>query len=159
MSAISILARKNLVLLIAFFGAIVTLITACSSDDSGSGSSADNRVTSSQIANAPNVLFIIVDDLNTQVGFLGDDTASTPRMDALASESIVFEHAYAQAPICNPSRVSFLTGIYPHSTGLYGQKPEFWEVNAYDQIATLPLHFRNNGYHTASIGKVTNFRR
>jgi len=122
-------------------------------------SSLSDEVAGGSDVKPPNVLFLIVDDLNTQVGFLGDETAHTPRMDALANESIIFEHAYAQAPICNPSRTSFLTGIYPHSTGLYGQRPEFWEVEGYDGAVTLPLHFRNNGYHTASIGKVTNYRR
>lgn len=158
----------------AIVGMACMLLAACGGSGSGSGSSKSEPIstaneqaatsTSDQVASdsdvkPPNVLLLIVDDLNTQVGFLGDATASTPRMDALASESIVFEHAYAQAPICNPSRASFLTGIYPHSTGLYGQRPEFWEVEGYDGAVTLPLHFRNNGYHTASIGKVTNYRR
>jgi arylsulfatase A-like enzyme len=142
-----------------FLGVISVLIVACGGGESKTGSDSNEEASRDVKSNPPNILLIIVDDLNTQVGFLGDETASTPRMDALANQSIVFEHAYAQAPICNPSRASFLTGIYPHSTGLYGQMPEFWEVEGYDGAITLPLHFRGNGYHTASIGKVTNYRR
>ena len=55
-----------------------------------------------------NVLFIMVDDLNSAVGFLGDKTAKTPNMDRLAEQGTVFANAHCQAPICNPSRTSFM---------------------------------------------------
>ena len=58
----------------------------------------------------PNVLFIMVDDLNADVGFLGDETAKTPNMDWLAEQGTVFANAHCQAPICGPSRNSLLTG-------------------------------------------------
>lgn len=105
-------------------------------------------------AKPPNVLFIVIDDLNRQVGFLGDDSAVTPSLDALARSSVVFEHAYAQAPLCNPSRTSFLTGTYPHTTGIYGLSPNFWDLDEFEPLLTLPLHFRNAGYTTRSMGKV-----
>ena len=54
----------------------------------------------------PNVLFIMVDDLNADVGFLGDETAKTPNMDRLAEQGTVFANAHCQAPICGPSRNS-----------------------------------------------------
>ena len=66
----------------------------------------------------PNVLFIMADDLNTDLGFMGDKTAVTPNLDKLATQSTVFNKAYCQAPICGPSRNSLLTGIYPHNSGL-----------------------------------------
>lgn len=102
----------------------------------------------------PNVLFIVIDDLNTDVGFLGDTHAGTPCMDKLAGKSVVFENAHCQAPICGPSRNSFLTGKYPHHTGLYGLEPMFREVDDLKGITTLPQYFRENGYTSTGIGKI-----
>jgi arylsulfatase A-like enzyme len=103
---------------------------------------------------APNVLFIVVDDLNTEVGFLGDPHAITPNMDRLAAQSTVFENAHCQAPICGPSRNSFLTGKYPHHTGLYGLDPLFRDVPALATLTSLPQHFRGNGYESFCVGKI-----
>jgi choline-sulfatase len=102
----------------------------------------------------PNILFLVVDDLNSDVGFLGDDAARTPNLDRLADRSAVFENAHCQAPICGPSRASFLTGKYPHNTGLYGQKPFFRDVAELSDLITLPQHFREHGYTTPAVGKV-----
>lgn len=105
-------------------------------------------------AAAPNVLFIAVDDLNTEVGFLGDLHAKTPNMDRLAEQSLVFSRAYCQSPICGPSRSSFLTGRYPHRTGLYSLDPLFRDVEELKEVVSLPQHFRKNGYWSATVGKI-----
>lgn len=102
----------------------------------------------------PNVLFIVVDDLNTEVGFLGDRHAITPNMDRLAEQSAIFENAHCQAPICGPSRNSLLTGKYPHNTGLYGLDPMFREVEALQDFIALPQLFREHGYCCSGIGKI-----
>jgi arylsulfatase A-like enzyme len=107
-----------------------------------------------QSAPRPNILFIVVDDLNTEVGFLGDPHAITPNMDRLAAQSTVFENAQCQAPICGPSRNSFLTGRYPHHTGLYALHPLFRDVPELADVTALPQHFRNNGYGSFCIGKI-----
>lgn len=102
----------------------------------------------------PNVLFIMVDDLNTDVGFLGDADAKTPCMDRLAEQGTVFENAHCQAPICGPSRNSLLTGKYPHNTGLYSLDPLFRDVEELKNLVSLPQLFRENGYWCPSIGKI-----
>ncbi len=101
-----------------------------------------------------NILFILIDDLNADVGFLGSSRAVTPNLDDLAGRSLVFERAYAQAPLCNPSRTSLMTGTYPHFTGIYGLKPNFWEVPELAGLNTLPGYFRQAGYYTGAVGKV-----
>ncbi|QHI68834.1 sulfatase [Tichowtungia aerotolerans] len=106
------------------------------------------------VMGAPNVLFIAVDDLNTEVGFLGDAHAKTPNMDRLAEQSVVFRRAYCQSPICGPSRNSLLTGRYPHHTGLYSLDPMFRDVEALEDVVSLPQHFRKNGYWSATVGKI-----
>lgn len=101
-----------------------------------------------------NVLLIVVDDLDEEVSFLGDTAAKTPQMERLARESAVFARAYCQSPICGPSRNSFLTGRYPHKTGLYSLDPLFRDVEELKDVTALPQHFRNNGYWSATVGKI-----
>jgi arylsulfatase A-like enzyme len=102
----------------------------------------------------PNILFIVIDDLNSDVGFLNKDSGLTPNMDRLAKTSTIFNKAYCPAPICNPSRTSFLTGKYPHKTGIYGLEPNFWEVPKLSGLKSIPQHFRENGYYSAGVGKI-----
>ena len=72
----------------------------------------------------PNVLFIAIDDLNDWVGALGGHPqARTPRIDRLASRGTLFRNAHCQAPLCNPSRSSVLTGLRPSTTGIHGLAP------------------------------------
>ena len=63
-----------------------------------------------------NVLLIIADDLNCAIGAYGDPLADTPNIDRLAQEGVVFTNAHVQYPLCGPSRVSFMTGLYPDQT-------------------------------------------
>ncbi len=72
----------------------------------------------------------------------------------LAARSTVFENAHCQAPICGPSRNSFLTGRYPHNTGLYALLPLFSEVEELRSLPTFPQWFRERGYRSVIMGKI-----
>jgi arylsulfatase A-like enzyme len=101
----------------------------------------------------PNVLFIAVDDLNDWVGILGGHPqAMTPNIDGLARRGVNFQRAYCQAPMCNPSRTSLMTGLRPSTTGVY-QNNDFWRDGAPDAV-TLPQHFIRNGYTVLGGGKI-----
>lgn len=103
----------------------------------------------------PNVLFIAIDDLNDWVGCLGGHPqVQTPRIDALARRGTLFANAHCQAPLCNPSRSSLLSGLRPSTTGIYTLQPGIRAVEATRQVVTLPQHFRAHGYHTFTCGKV-----
>ena len=70
-------------------------------------------------ANEPNVILITLDTVRAdRMGFLGAKLGLTPHLDALASESVVFEHAYSQAPITPVSHATILTGTYPQYHGI-----------------------------------------
>ena len=74
----------------------------------------------------PNVVLIAVDDLNDWVGCLkGHPQVKTPHLDRLAARGLLFSNAHCQAPLCNPSRTSLITGRRPGSTGIYGNLREF----------------------------------
>jgi arylsulfatase A-like enzyme len=111
-------------------------------------------------AGKPNVLFIAIDDLNDWVGFLdGHPQAKTPNMDRLAKRGVVFSNAHCQAPICNPSRVSLLTGTLPSTTGIYLLGPTDFRkacplLKDAKETPTLPEHFAANDYRTIGGGKI-----
>jgi len=104
----------------------------------------------------PNILFIAIDDLNDWVGHLGGHPmAKTPNIDALASRGTTFTNAHCQAPICNPSRTSLMTGLRPSNTGIYGLSPWFRKLPEFRNVVTLPQYLkRHAGYTTYSAGKV-----
>lgn len=70
------------------------------------------------MAKRPNILYFVADQMRSDVQHhLGNEAALTPNLDALVSDGVSFRNAYCQNPVCVPSRCSFLTGLYPHTTG------------------------------------------
>lgn len=103
----------------------------------------------------PNILFISIDDQNDWIGCLGGHPqAKTPRIDALARRGTLFANAHCQAPLCNPSRTSLLTGLRPSTTGVYALAPWFRDLAPFRDHVTLPRHFAAHGYRTLSAGKI-----
>ena len=100
----------------------------------------------------PNILFVAVDDLRPALGCYGDKTAVTPNLDKLAREGILFERAYCQLAVCSPSRLSLMTGRRPDSIRVWDLGTHFRK--AVPDAVTLPQLFKQNGYHTRSIGKI-----
>jgi iduronate 2-sulfatase len=100
----------------------------------------------------PNILFIAVDDLRPELGCYSNTVISSPNIDRLAGESVIFNRAYCNVPVSGASRASLLTGTRPTNYRFLN-----FESRAdadYPEAITLPEHFRQNGYYTISLSKV-----
>lgn len=100
----------------------------------------------------PNVLFVAVDDLRTELGCYGVKEIRSPNIDRLAERGTVFDRAYCQQAVCSPSRTSLLTGCRPDTTRVYDLETHFRKH--LPDVATLPQHFKAHGYVTRSVGKI-----
>lgn len=99
-----------------------------------------------------NVLFIISDDLTaTALSCYGNTVCQTPNIDRLATQGTRFTRAYCQGTYCGPSRASFMSGYYPHATGVLGYTSP---RPAIGERATWAQHFKNAGYYTARVSKI-----
>ena len=109
-------------------------------------------------AEKPNVLLIVCDDLNDYVETLGGHPQTkTPNLRKFIESGVSFTQAHCNIPICNPSRASFATGIYPHTSQQFGF--EDWDKNEIlKNSRTMMAHFSANGYHTLGTGKVMHNR-
>ena len=97
------------------------------------------------------VLFIVSDDLRPTLGAYGSQ-ALTPTIDKLASDGVLFSRAFTQFPWCSPSRQSFMSGRRPDQTRAWTFTTSFRD--ALPNATSLAQHFKNSGWHTASVGKL-----
>lgn len=97
-----------------------------------------------------NVLIVHWHDLGRYLGAYGHRDVSSPRLDRLAAEGILFTRAHATAPLCSPSRGSLFTGRYPQTNGLIGLAHHGWEYRS--GIRTLPQILSEAGWYSALFG-------
>ena len=116
---------------------LLTLIYSCNSKKSESGNN----------HNRPNILWITCEDITTMIGCYDDPVAVTPNIDRLAEKGVLFENAFATAPVCAPSRSCLVTGIYATSMGTQNLRSDF-EIP--DDIRTLPHLLRDAGYYCSN---------
>jgi len=102
-----------------------------------------------------NVLFIAVDDLACSLACYGDLIAKTPNIDRLAASGVLFERAYNQLPLCNPTRASVMTGLRPDQIKVYDLDQHFREE--VPDVVTLSQQFINRGWFTARVGKIYHY--
>jgi arylsulfatase A-like enzyme len=99
-----------------------------------------------------NILFIAVDDLRPELGCYGARHIHSPNIDRLAERGLLFERAYCQVAVCNPSRNSLLSGCRPDTTRSFNNQTFLHQT--IPDVLTLPQHFKQSGYTTLSLGKV-----
>lgn len=108
-------------------------------------------------ATKPNILLIIADDLNNWTGPTGGNLqAKTPNLDKLAARGVTFRNAQCAAPLCNPSRTAFLSGMRPTTTGIYGND-QVWMPHIGRGLC-LNDYLRQFGYTSLGAGKIYHYR-
>jgi iduronate 2-sulfatase len=100
----------------------------------------------------PNVLLIMVDDLNGSLSCFGNSVVRSPNIDRLAARGVKFERAYCQYPVCNPSRTSMLSGLRPARTGVMTNGSHL--VPDRGDPPLLPSFLKEQGYLCARVGKI-----
>jgi len=104
----------------------------------------------------PNVLLICVDDLRPELNCFGKDYIHSPNIDALAKSGRAFHRHYVQAPTCGASRYTLLTGRYgPGSNHALFSRAGQLQKDPKNVPPSMPAWFRQHGYTTVSVGKVS----
>lgn len=122
---------------------IVSILTSCKGFKSNE-ISLENKKT--------NILFIAVDDLRPELNFYGANHIKSPNLDLLAGESLVFNRAYCNIPVCGASRASLMTGARP--TRKRFLSAHITKDEDYPDAISLPMLLKQNGYTTISNGKI-----
>ena len=106
-------------------------------------------------AGAKNVLLLMIDDLRPELGAYGASWVHSPRIDALANRSMLFERAYTAVAVCGPARSAILTGRRPdsaHCWSLSGARG-YWR-NYLPNAASMPEYFKQHGYTSIGLAKL-----
>ena len=138
---ISYKTSKNILLLKLFVSTI--LIHACNFGTNDSRSNHEKK---------PNILLIVSEDNGPDLGCYGNEYVSTPHLDNLAKEGVLFERAFVTYSVCSPSRSTIFTGLYPHQNGQIGLSTHKFKM--YKSFKTLPVYMKEAGYRTGCLGKI-----
>ena len=117
-----------------------------------SGCQSENFIKENQKLN---VLFLVADDLNCDLGTYGNSQVVSPNIDKLAKEGVLFGNAHVQYPLCGPSRASFMTGMYPDQTLI--TKNNVLLRNTIPDVVSMGQRFRQQGYRSVRIGKIYHY--
>nr|WP_136252035.1 sulfatase [Ningiella ruwaisensis] len=109
--------------------------------------SGNNSASTLQDAQKPNIVWISIEDASANIGAYGDQLAETPNIDALASRGLLYENAYATAPVCAPSRSAIIAGVYATSLGTAHMRGQ---GTLPDNVQLLPQILQEHGYYTTN---------
>jgi len=112
-------------------------------------SSCNKTVKDKKTVQKPNILLIFTDQQNIKMmSSMGNPYLSTPNMDKLAREGVMFAQSYCTSPVCGPARSSIISGRIPHETGVE------WNGDSMNpNIVNAGEIFRKAGYNTIWAGK------
>ncbi len=98
----------------------------------------------------PNIVWLVSEDNSALLGCYGDEFATTPNLDQLASQGFLYTHAYANAPVCAPARNTIITGVYANSNGNQHMR-SFYPKS--EVVRTYPEFLRESGYYCTNNSK------
>lgn len=98
----------------------------------------------------PNILWLVSEDNSPFLGCYGDTFATTPNLDKLASEGILYDNAFANSPVCAPARSTLITGVYTTTLGTENMR-SFYRIPEF--IRLFPEYLRELGYYTTNNAK------
>ena len=107
-------------------------------------------VTAAQAADLPNVLWLTSEDNGPHLGCYGDEYATTPNLDILASKGMIYTRAISNAPVCAPARTTIISGMYPPSTGSEHMRSMTSLPAGYKMY---PAYLRELGYYCTNSSK------
>ena len=109
----------------------------------------DRQKTSEPEAARPNILWIVADDLGTDIGCYGNETIHTPHLDQLAKEGTLYENLHTTTAVCSPSRSGLITGMYPVSIDCHQHRTPF-KQDLPDGIKPVTEYFKDAGYFVSN---------
>jgi len=127
-----------------FIPVLLVFFTSCSQKS--------NSQKGLKTAQKPNIIFLSIDDLRTDLGSYGNKEIKTPNIDALSATSMVMLNTHSQSAVCASSRASAMLGYRPDSTRVWHLGDKFREINP--DAVTMPQYFNKAGYYTVNIGKI-----
>lgn len=125
---------------IMFFSIILIFFTVSCTQNSSDSNTVD----------PPNILWIVSEDNGPFIGCYGDPLATTPNIDKLATEGVLYENAFANAPVCAPARSTIITGMYPPSMGTENMRSVY---PIPESIKFFPQYLREAGYYCTNNSK------
>jgi arylsulfatase A-like enzyme len=103
----------------------------------------------------PNILWIVGENLNLDLGIYGAGNVSTPNLDQLALDGMRYRHVYSTSPVCAPSRSAFMTGMYQTTTGTHHMRSHREDdYRLPEGVRPITHRLSDAGYYTVNISKI-----
>lgn len=141
---------RSLVSQITFWCPVLVLCFSCSSIKTDNSEA--RKATS---ADQPNILWIVGENLNLDLGIYGEKLVATPNLDSLGENGMVYTHVFSTSPVCAPSRSAFMTGMYQTTTDTHNMRSHREdEYRLPDGVRPLTHRLNDAGYFTANISNI-----
>ena len=131
-------------------GIMILLAWSCNSDR-GTSSTEDSNADEVQ----PNILWIVGENLNLDLGIYGEGLVATPNLDSLGKNGMVYTHVFSTSPVCAPSRSAFMTGMYQTTTDTHNMRSHRDDdFRLPEGVRPLTQRLNDGGYYTANITRI-----